>query len=400
MKTSKHLFILAVIFSVYFGFGQADSVSVFEIYGFAQMDMGYNTGQINPSWYDVSRPSKLPSFKNEFNSNGHNYLSARQSRLGFKSSHVTKLGELKTQFDIDMFGVGADAGQTTIRLRHAYGQLGHFGAGQTESAFMDLDVFPNTLEYWGPCGMLFFRNVQFRWIPILGATHLMFALEMPGASADGGIYTGRNELSNMSGRFPIPDLSGHYRLARKWGYVQLGGMLRYMEWVDNSNTPGINLSGNDIGWGASLSSNIKFGKKDVLRLQGVYGEGIQNYFNDAPVDVGVQNNFNNPAKPIIGVALPVVGIVAFLDHQWNDKFSSSIGYSSTEYTNSDGQAPSAFKKGQYIAANLIYYPIDNVLVGLEGVYIDRANKSDGFTSSNMRINISFKYNFGIKLSNK
>ena len=30
-----------------------------------------------------------------------------------------------------MFGVGADAGQTTIRLRHAYGELGKFGAGQT-----------------------------------------------------------------------------------------------------------------------------------------------------------------------------------------------------------------------------------------------------------------------------
>jgi len=25
---------------------------------------------------------------------------------------------------------------------------------------MDIDVFPNSLEYWGPNGMIFFRNVQ------------------------------------------------------------------------------------------------------------------------------------------------------------------------------------------------------------------------------------------------
>ncbi len=64
-----------------------------------------------------------------------------------------------------MFGVGADAGQTTIRLRHAWGQWKQFGGGQTNSQFMDVDVFPNMLDYWGPNGMLFFRNVQVFWEP-------------------------------------------------------------------------------------------------------------------------------------------------------------------------------------------------------------------------------------------
>ena len=41
-----------------------------------------------------------------------------------------------------------------------------FGAGQTWSPFMDPDVFPNSIEYWGPTGMVFFRNVQVRWMPI------------------------------------------------------------------------------------------------------------------------------------------------------------------------------------------------------------------------------------------
>jgi len=61
--------------------------------------------------------------------------------------------------------------------------LGHFGAGKTESAFMDVDFFPNTLDCWGPSGMLFYRNIQVGWMPIMGPTRLVFAFEMPGADS-------------------------------------------------------------------------------------------------------------------------------------------------------------------------------------------------------------------------
>ncbi len=73
-------------------------------------------------------------------------------------------------------------------LRHAYGELGQFGAGQYWSPFMDEDAFPNSFEYWGPNGMVAFRNVQFRWMPIKGASRVTIALERPGASADLGVY--------------------------------------------------------------------------------------------------------------------------------------------------------------------------------------------------------------------
>ena len=58
------------------------------------------------------------------------------------------------------------------------------------------------------------------------------------------------------------------------------------------------LSGDALGWGLNLSSNLKFSKNDVLRLSFVYGEGIQNYMNDAPVDIAIKNNFDNAVKPI------------------------------------------------------------------------------------------------------
>ncbi len=130
----------------------------FNVYGFIMTDIGYDANQINPDWYDVVRPTKLPTYMNEFGTDGNAYFSARQTRFGVQSGVQTGLGELFTQFEWELFGVGVDAGQTTIRLRHAYGQLGHFGVGQYWSPFMDIDVFPNSVEYWGPNGMAFFRN--------------------------------------------------------------------------------------------------------------------------------------------------------------------------------------------------------------------------------------------------
>src|SRR3984885_4609659 len=161
----------------------------FNIYGFTMLDAGYDFGQVDPSWYDVVRPTKLPSYHNEFAPSGNVYASVRQTRFGVKTSTPTPLGDLNTIFEFELFGTGVDAGQTTFRLRHAYGELGQFGAGQTWSPFMDIDVFPNTLEYWGPNGMVFFRNIQARWMPIRSERgSVTIALERPGASGDQGIY--------------------------------------------------------------------------------------------------------------------------------------------------------------------------------------------------------------------
>jgi hypothetical protein len=363
-----------------------------EIYGFVMTDAGYNSKAIDPSWFDVQRPTKLEAFENQFGDDGSTFFSVRQTRFGIKSWFPTDMGELKTTFEFEMFGVGVDAGQTTIRLRHAYGELGRWGVGQTWSPFMDIDVFPNTLEYWGPNGMAFFRNVQFRFMPIQGDTRMTIALERPGASADQGDYADRFDFTDVTPRFPLPDLSAEYRVGRGWGYVEGAGIVRRMEWQDLSGVT--DVSDGTTGWGLSLSSNLKLGGSSLLRLQGVYGEGIENYMNDAPVDVGVEPNpGGGPLEPIRGVALPVTGVVAFLDHQWNPRMSSSIGYSRLEIDNSEGQADDAFKLGQYALANLLFTPVPHFMFGFEAGWIQRENFRDDFKSENTHIQVSAKYNF-------
>jgi len=378
---------------------KAEAKPRLDIYGFAMLDMGYQSGQNDPNWFDVLRPTKLPAYPNEYGEDGRFFAGVRQSRLGVKGFIPTDVGEIKTIFEFELFGTGVDAGQTTFRLRHAWGELGQFGAGQTWSPFMDPDVFPNSVEYWGPNGMVFFRNVQVRWTPWQdGDSRLAVALERPGASADQGVYAGRIELEGVQGRFPVPDLSAQFRYAKAWGHVQAAGILRQIKW-DDTNDDQYDLTGDATGWGINLSTNLKF-RKHVFRGQVAFGEGVQNYWNDAPVDVGIQNNFQNPTTPVVGKALPILGIVAFLDLNWNEKWTTTVGYSLVDIDNSDAQADSAYKKGQYALANVMYYPAKGVMLGPEVQWGKRENFRDGFTSDDLRIQFSAKYNFSLSLGGK
>jgi hypothetical protein len=280
-------------------------------------------------------------------------------------------------------------------LRHAYGELGNFGAGQYWSPFMDIDVFPNSIEYWGPNGMAFFRNVQIRYMPIKGDSRVTLALERPGASADQGRFEDRIELDNVRGRFSWPDVSAEARYGRGWGYVELAGIIRPLKW-DDLLEDAFDLSGDALGWGLSFSSNVKPWSWTTLRLQVVGGEGVQNYMNDAPADVGIALNPGNALRPIVGEALGMLGWTAFADLQWSRLFSTSLGYSSLEIENTDGQADDAFGRGKYALFNLLYYPATNMMVGAEVQWGERKNAFDGFKSDVWRFQFSARMNYSLK----
>lgn len=226
----------------------------------------------------------------------------------------------------------------------------------------------------------------------------MIAAERPGASADQGIYANRIELQNVKGRFPMPDISAHLRLAGEKGHIQVAGIYRRIEWDDLNNSPNYDLSGHANGWGVNVSSNIKL-SRHVLRLQIVYGHGIENYMNDAPVDVGIKNNFSNPRQPIVGEALPILGLVGFLDLNWNSKWTSTVGYSRVDIKNSQAQSADAFKSGQYALVNILCHPVTGLMFGPEYQWGYRDNNSDGWHVPDNRIQFSIKYSFSFSVLN-
>jgi len=84
--------------------------------------------------------------------------------------------------------------------------------------------------------------------------------------------------------------------------------------------------------------------------------------------------------------------MAYLDHTWNKRFASSIGYSMLNIKNSDGQTPDAFHRGHYASGNFLFFPVDNVMIGSELIWGKRENFLDGFKSDDFHLQFSFKYN--------
>ena len=366
--------------------------------GHAMLDMGYQSGQSNPDWFDVMRPTKLPAFEDEYGDDGKFYSGVRQSRLGVSTHTPTALGDLKTLIEFELFGVGDDAGQTTFRLRHAWGELGAFGAGQYWSAFMDIDVFPNSIEYWGPNAMVLYRNVQARWTPWRtdAGSRLAISLERPGGSGDESRLDSIIDRESIKADLELPDLAAHYRHVDDWGHLQLAGILRQIQWVDTGDDA-IDLSGDELGWGFNLSTNVKLGPH-VFRGSIVHGEGIQNYMNDANADIGIVTTADR-LTPLRGEAIPLTGVVAFLDLNWSEQWTSTVGFSIQANDLPPLSVPTAFETGQYALANILYHPFPNVMMGPEIQWGKREN-FDGFSSDDFRIQFSAKYSFSKSLSGR
>jgi len=389
--------------------GAAEGEKSFEVYGFAQLDYIQDFGRVNPDWEDTLRPSRIPTDDEQFGDDGQAMISVKQSRFGVKATLPTSKGAINTKFEFDLFGVGSDAGETTIRLRHAYGEWGPILAGQTNSLFMDGDIFPNTIDYWGPAGMVFLRNPQLRWTPVKGDTSFAVAIENPGNDIDSGQFREVPDFPGAQGDQEYPDLTAQYRMKTGFGHVQAAGILRWIGAEVLCNTSqtdpdaldfcpnGVSevvYDDSDTGWGVNLTGVINVLEKDAIRAGIVHGEGIASYMNDGGMDAGPDRVPSDPGVKVEAVEL--TGVSAYYDHWWSDQYSSSIGYSFTEVDNTAGQTPDTFKKGQYASVNLLYYPVENVLIGGELLWGEREDL-DGANNDDTRIQISVKYNFGTSL---
>ena len=358
----------------------------FEIYGFAQVDFIEDFQRVRPDWNATLRPTRIPTEEGLYGANGEAILSARQSRLGVRGSVPAGDHDLFARIEFDFFGYGLDrpdaGGQNTIRLRQAYGAWGPLLGGLTASLFMDDDFWPNIIDYWGPSGMVFYRNVQIRYTPLTGTHTFAVAIERPATDLDpfGGPV-------DAAPRSLLPDLTAQYRLTGRWGYLQLSGILRWLGY----DTPGLatQTKGSTVGWGLHASSQFHL-VPDRLKLLAavVGGQGISYYMNDATPDLAFGGTTADPRAE----SVPMLGVTAYLDVYWSKLFSSSVGYSMVQMWNTGLQAPNAFKSGQYASVNFLVTPVRNLLAGPEFLFGERIDKGGAY-GTDTRLQVSVKYSF-------
>ena len=163
---------------------------------------------------------------------------------------------------------------------------------------MDGDVFPNTIDYWGPAGMVFYRNVQFRWTPFkTDNSHFSIAIERPGNDIDSGnlrLIEGFEDLQVQNDE-TLPDLTAQYRYGADWGHVQVAGILRKVGFEVRQFPTDRWSSGSETGWGVNVGSSINTIGQDKILLQVVYGEGIASYMNDGGMDLAPTASFDETA---------------------------------------------------------------------------------------------------------
>jgi hypothetical protein len=314
----------------------------------------------------------------------HTLFNVGQSKLYFKSFTPTKYGDMKTIFEMDMFQTDGNASPQVTQI---WAELGDFGAGRGFSSFMDIDAFPNTLEYWGPNAMVFTRQPLLRYTMRLSEND-KFAVSIERSNSDFAKPAGFTPVDYDEVN-ELPDIGAYYYKSGDFGHFKSSLILRRLGYETATK------SDETIGWGINLSGSYKLSQKNALTYQVVYGEGIGRYINDTCCnyyadetggsDAGLDGNGNL-------TAITATGGFVYFDHHWSEETSSTVGVSYLQVDNLSTQVDKAFKNSLYSTANFIWLPTEMTKVGVELQYGEIENKV-GDTGDNFRIQTSFGFKY-------
>ena len=342
----------------------AEAERSFEVYGFAQADYIQDIGgRLDKSWDDAFRPSKI-CLDGACGDDGQSSISVKQSRFGVKGALPTGASgtPLNFKFEFDLFGTGVDAGQTTFRLRHAYGEWGSFLAGQTNTPVHGWRHLSEHDRLLGPDGhgLLSQRPdpldaVQDRYQSLrhrhraAGQRHR----RRQHSPDRGARRRGRSRTTKNCRTSPRSTASA----ATGATCSSAASCARSVSRSAQRAPAASGHSGSETGWGINVGSAINTFGNDKLLLSVVYGEGIASYMNDGGMDLAPSATFDCGRRSIRceAEAVPLTGVMAYYDHYWSEKWSSSIGYSYTEVDNTNFQDPGAYNKGDYASVNLLTY---------------------------------------------
>lgn len=338
--------------------------AILKIGGYVKLDVIHDFNPIaSPDFFDVS---KIPTDGSE----GHStHLHAKETRLHLDVKSPSSVGEIRAYVEGDFYGSGG-----ALRLRHAFIEInGKWLAGQWWSNFMDENIIPNTLDFEKPAAYAFARHAMFRFKQALSPdAYIAFAVEEPSTNAQAPVNPGTFES-------PLPDFTGRFRITKPWGHIQLSafaGQLVYRYTGGDKDVVSI--------FGGNLSGQLNlFEKKDKLIYQVVYGPGV-----------GRQRGGLSAAPDENGhlEALIESGITIGLEHRWSTAFSSLFVYNLGRVENTVGQAGTAIRGTDYLAANLLWHFTQNAFAGVEYLWGVRQDFNDGNGRAN-RLQFSVKYTF-------
>ena len=357
-----------------------------EVYGFVQLDGIYDFDRIESGLERgaaaVEDPGQLPR-RRRLRQRRRDRSSASSSRVSASAASCPReLGELRTIFEFELFGIGVDEGQTTIRLRHAWGELGQIGAGQT------------AVSSWTPTCSPTRSSTGARRDGVLpqppGALDAVGQRELDGGDRDRvarrGLRPGQGRARGPRARAAeLEQLPGPHRpapLRGEWGHVQLAAILRGLG-VQGTSPPTpsserARVPGARARLGREPGQRVQHGwltpalEGDQILVQVAYGHGIANYMNDGGNDIAPEDEppgrpgEDDPDARLADLLQPLVERA--LDQL--DRLQRA-----PPVTRSSGQTDDAFKVGQYASTSTCStIRLPDMLVGPELIWGGRENK--------------------------
>ena len=286
--------------------------------------------------------------------------------------------------DFTVYTAGTWRGSgNTFKLHNAYMQFEYATIGYNTGNFMDPAAVPFTLDYAGPCGMVFYRTVQaafnygFDWGLSMGV-----AFEVPDVK-------GIDSETVSVGKQRMPNIPVYLRYS--WAdnsHVRVSGILRDLSYDDHVN----NKNRQKLAWGAQATTLMTFGN---LQLRGQYciGEGIASLFNDmSNIASDIVPNANDPSRMSMLLA---DGWYAGLQYNFTPRLFASATYSQCSVHSKHGYAgayPDNYKRGQYVVANVCYNLTSSIQIGAEYLHGWRTDFESETNNAN-RVNLSAQFNF-------
>ena len=285
------------------------------------------------------------------------YAGARQSRIGVEGNANTRVGKIKTYIEVDF----ASRSESLLRLRHAYAEWNFLKLGYTWSTFMDNASLPTTVDFEGPNSSLSKRHGIIRYERKYGKNSVAgVSLESP----ETDYFNPADTLIQNKSKQSNFDIAGRYKYLNKLGHIQIAGILRRIEFLNQTKMDIL------FGWGVLLSTNINITSKNIVSGQYSFGQGIANYY------VGfVGRQLDAVYDPVLArMSLKAIS-GGFLTYTriFNPSWRFSVTSGTSFIRGKDFESDDTFGSSWYFASNVFFNPIETIRLGFEVTTGSRTN---------------------------
>ena len=351
-------------------------------------------------------------------------FASRQTSVDIQTSTPSEYGEISTYVAIRFWTPTTQLSESeftangfTAKLQESYGTIGPITVGQTVSTFADYSSYPTTLDFFGPVGETWIYNTLIRYTHDVGdGMVLKLALEnpeihavgtalVPGGTAttatlisisDGAQTTAATGLAAGGGPDSYPDAVIKLEYDDSWGHLGLGGVFRNLEVDTGANA----TSDSAFGWGFLAGLWAPTFGDDSINASFIYGEGVGRYVFGGISDALVTSYVAGLVPKV--EPLTTWGWHVGYNHWWTDSLASNAVFG---WVHTDLDVVKAFGPGargtagyqtnentQSVHANLLWYPADPVMIGLEYIFGAR-DAVDGQYATANRVQMAFWYSF-------